>query len=411
VVLSAGLEQALHRCIILASPFGTIRLLPARNPPRQDEGRTPHNPPLPGEGRAGAVREFFLELDRPGSPRLRWTLRTVDAGTELFIARPASITRLARLGRRGSGFNTELDRLLTLLRHAVNMKIVVIGGGTGLYTTLLGLRDRSWSLTAIISGLPRAVLARDPKDQLGSLPRDDASLCLVALAPSVRENVVLRSLLAHRMESHHWRGAHFGTALLQALEETGGSRQAALDTAGQLLGIRGRVAIALDSAARAIPPRESAVDAIAGADLIVIAPGHLELDLMPVLCCPGMIAALQRSAAVKVVVTKIMTAEDASEEATTSHQVRALAMLSGCKFDVVVANQGSFSKTQLQRYAAAGARPVIPDVQATSARAHEVVTEALSAPGDLARHDPERLGECLLEVGAQWLGRRAEQAS
>jgi 2-phospho-L-lactate transferase/gluconeogenesis factor (CofD/UPF0052 family) len=390
-VLSAGLDQALHRCIVLASPFGTIRLL------RPDEP---------------AVREFFLEPDQPGSARLRWTLRAVDAGTELVIARPAAITQLAGFGRRVSGINVELERLLTLLTHAVNMRIVVIGGGTGLYTTLLGLRDRSWSLTAIISGLPRAVLGRDPKDQLGSLPRDDASLCLVALAPTIQENVVLRSLLAHRMERRDWRGAHFGAALLEALEETTGSRQTALDTAGQLLGIRGRVAIALDTGThRAIAPRESAVEAIAGADMVVIAPGHLELDLMPVLCCPGMITALQRTAAVKVVVTKIMTAEDAGEEPTTSHQVRALASLIGCQFDVAVANHGVLSSIQLKRYAAAGARAVVPDVEATGLRAREVVTERLSAPGDLARHDPERLGECLLEVGAQWLGRRAEQAS
>jgi 2-phospho-L-lactate transferase/gluconeogenesis factor (CofD/UPF0052 family) len=388
-VLAAGLDQALHRCIVLASPFGTIRLM------RDEE---------PG------VKVFFLELDQFGSPRLRWTLRAVDGGTELEITRPASITRLAALGRRGSRIYAELDRVLTLLTHAVNMKIVVIGGGTGLYTTLLGLRDRTWSLTAVISGLPRAVLARDPRDQLGSLPRDGASLCLVALAPTIQENVVLRSLLAHRMEQHQWRGAHFGTALLQSLEEARGSRQAALDAAGQLLGIRGRVAIALGSVSvdDALP---SAVEAIAQADMVVIAPGHLEFDNVPVLCCPGVRTALRQSAALKVVVTKIMTAEDGQDEATASSQVRALARLIGCGFDVVVANQGSFSSRQLGRYAAAGARPVIPDIAATQSHARLVVAESLAAPGDLARHNPERLGECLLEVGAQGLSRATERAS
>jgi 2-phospho-L-lactate transferase/gluconeogenesis factor (CofD/UPF0052 family) len=352
------------------------------------------------------VREFFLELDQPGSAKLRWTLRAVNGMTELVIARPPAMAQLASFARRGSDFSAQLDRLLALLGHAVNMKIVVIGGGTGLYTTLLGLRDRSWSLTAAISGLPRAVLARDPRDQLGSLPRDDASLALVALTPSVEENVVLRSLLAHRMETRGWRGAHFGAAVLQALEETRGSRQAALDAAGQLLGVRGRIAIALDGAGvRSIPHRETAIEAIAAADMVVVAPGHLELDLMPVLCCPGINTALQRSNAVKVVVTKIMTAEDKDEEATTSHQVRALSTLTGCDFDAVVANQGSFTPSQLRRYAAAGARPVVADPEPTTMRARQLVTERLSAPGDLARHDPERLGECLLELGAQLLGR------
>lgn len=391
-MLSADLEHALQRCIVLASPFGTIRLLRPESP---------------------AVREFVLELEPPGAVRLRWTLRAVDAGTELAIVRPASIAQLAAWGRRGSIPNARLDRILKLLTHTVNMKIVVIGGGSGLYTTLLGLRDRSWSLTSIISGLPRAVIARDPRDQLGSLPRDDASLCLVALAPTLGENVVLRSLLTHRMERRSWRGAHFGAALLAALEETVGSRQAALDAAGQLLGIRGRITIALGSGTHpSVSARESAVGAIAAADMVVVAPGHLELDLMPVLSSPGIIHALQRTAASKVAVTTIMTAEHSSEEATTtSHQARALAKLTGCHFDVVVANHGVVHSNQLKRYAAAGARPVSPDVEATSLHAHQVVTERLSAPGDLARHDPDRLGECLLEVGVQWLGQRKEQAS
>jgi 2-phospho-L-lactate transferase/gluconeogenesis factor (CofD/UPF0052 family) len=388
-VLAANLDQVLHRCIVLASPFGTIRLMRANEPD---------------------VREFFLELDQLGSLRLRWTLRATAAGTELLITPPTPVARLAALARHGSRVYAELQRVVTLLTHAVNLKIVVIGGGTGLYTTLLGLRDRSWNLTAVISGLPRAVRAKDPQDQLGSLPRDDAGLCLVALAPTIQDNVVLRGLLDHRIERRAWRGAQFGTVLLQSLEETRGTRQAALDAAGQLLGIRGRVAIALGSTA-ADDGLPSAVDEIRSADMVVIAPGHLELDILPVLCCPGIRRALQLTSALKACVTKIMTAEERTDEAKTSAQVRAIAALASCGFDVIVANQGSFSGRQLARYAAAGARPILPDVAATQAQGGHVVVEPLAASGDLARHDPERLGECLLEVGAQWVTRPAERAS
>ena len=80
--------------------------------------------------------------------------------------------------------------------------------------------------------------------------------------------------------------------------------QAALDAAGQLLGIRGRITIALGSGTHpSVSARESAVGAIAAADMVVVAPGHLELDLMPVLSSPGIIHALQRTAASKVAVT------------------------------------------------------------------------------------------------------------
>jgi 2-phospho-L-lactate transferase/gluconeogenesis factor (CofD/UPF0052 family) len=372
-VLRASLDQALHRCIVFASRFGTIRLTRPDDPER---------------------REFELELDEPFAPRLQWKLRSGPAGTELTVSRPA-ITRIAEFAWRGSAAGRRLERRLRLLPHMASLKIAVIGGGTGLYTTLLSLRDRTWSLTAVISGLPRGGPARDQKDHLGTLPRDDAGICLVGLTPTVEENVVLRSLLNHRMENRGWRGAHLGSALLAALEEIHGSRQASLDSAAELLGIRGRIVLAMGGT--------SAAAGLLDADMIVIAPGHLEHDLAPVLCCPGVVAALRKSDALKVVVTKIMTAEDSEEAATTSQSLRALSALSGMTFDIALANSGLFTPRQLNAYAALGARPIQPDVDATRPYAREVLTHQLAADGDLARHDPEQLGETLVEIGAEYL--------
>ena len=379
-VLPASLDQALHRCIALASRFGAIRL------------RRPDNP---------NVREFLLDLDDAFGSRQRWTLKKVAAGTELSISRPPGIARLTNLARRGSVVDRQLDRRLQLLPHLASLKIVVIGGGTGLYTTLLGLRDRSWSLTAVISGLPRSPAALTPKDQLGALPSDDASLCLVGLTPTIEENVVLRSLLSHRMESAEWRRAHFGTALLKALEEVGGSRQVALDTAAELLGMHGHIVIALGGSRS--DRGGDAVAALCDADMIVIAPGHLELDVIPVLCCPGVIGAIRDSRALKLVVTKIMTAEDSGEVPRTSHFVGPLSELVGTQFDVALANSRPFSPVQLRAYAAAGAYPIQADVEDTMPYARRVMTEPLAAAGDLARHDPEELGQCLVEIGAEHL--------
>src|SRR5439155_13095916 len=118
-----------------------------------------------------------------------------------------------------------------------------------------------------------------PQGPAGLVAQDDASLCLVALAPTAEENVVLRSLLSHRMESREWRGAHFGTELLRALEEISGVRRAALDAAVELLGVRGRILVALDAHGQEETRGGDALAAVSQADLIVVAPGHLELDL------------------------------------------------------------------------------------------------------------------------------------
>jgi len=57
----------------------------------------------------------------------------------------------------------------------------------------------------------------------------------------------------------------------------------------------------------------------------------------------------------------------------------------------------------LRAYAAAGAYPIRPDVEETLPYALRVLPEQLTAAGDLARHDPEELGQCLVEMGVEHL--------
>ena len=379
-LLGAGLEDALQRCIVLASPYGTIRLFKPVN---------------------ALTREFLLDVDDRGSDRWRWLLTSVDSGTDLAISRHLSMSWLAPPGRRVRGVGPDLARALDLLPRALNLKIAVVGGGTGLYTTLLGLRDRSWNLTAVTSGLRRGA-PRDPKDQLGALPPDDPSLCLVALAPASDDNLALRTLLEHRMNEGHWRGSHFGPILLEALAEIQGSQQAGLDVGAKLLGVHGRIVLIEDSIVTPNSTAAAAIEAITDADMVVLAPGHLDADTMPVLARPGIADAMRASRGIKVAVTKIMTAErDPHDEPTTSHQLKAITSRVPLSFDYVVANSASFTRQQLEAYAAVGARPVRLDSEETAGYARVVVTEELAAIGHLARHDPKRLGDALIEIGTQ----------
>jgi len=374
------LEDALHRCMMLASPYGAIWLL---------------RPVDPG------VREFVLDLSEKGSDRLRWILTATRFGTELSIMPQFSVSRFTTVGQRHSLAGQGLARTLDLLPKVLNLKIVVIGSGTGLYATLLGLRERSWNLTAIIRGRPLKTV-RDPKDELGSLPSDDASLCLVALAPASDETLALRSLLDHRLRAGHWRGAHFGSVLLETLAEVQGSMQAGLDAGAKLLGVHGRIVVADHPSQMSDEIRSAAADSILEADMIVIAPCHVVPEALSVLAGPRIVEALKMTQAITVVVTKIMTAErDPGDEPTTSFQLKMIKRIAPLSFDVVVANSAAFTRRQLEAYAAFGARPIVPDVDLTSTYAKTVLTEELVAPGYLARHDPKRLAELLVDIGTQ----------
>ena len=375
-----SLEHSLDRCLDLASPFGPVRLNPAAHP---------------------RVREFLLGLGENGSWRLKWTLTSSARGTELRITRDNRIAWLPPLGQKAWTADHELTRRLNLLPHVMNLNIVVLGGGTGLYATLLGLRDQTSSLVAIISAVPTPLRRRKALDELGSLPIDDASISLVALAPSLEENLILRKLLEHRMRDGGYEGAHFGTILLEALTELFGSRQAALNEGGRLLGIGGRIILATDEGGKGGDRRGMGVqEAIQSADLVVLAPGHFESDLRPVLTTSGLADALRASRAPKVAVTKIMTAEHEQGEARTSSEVEMLTRALPDVFDTVLANEPALTDKQLEAYDAEGARPIVPDLEATSRWVKRLVTERLAARGTLARHDPALLGECLIKIGA-----------
>jgi 2-phospho-L-lactate transferase/gluconeogenesis factor (CofD/UPF0052 family) len=353
-------------------------------------------------------REFVLEVDDDGTRQLLWTFRSVDTGTELSISARDPMSRLLGMTRRATASDIELERTLDLLPNLMSMKVVVIGGGTGLYTTLLALQGRTPGLSAVISGLPRAGHRRDPKDELGALPLEDEGLCLVALAPTLRENLLLRGLLQHRMRGDAFLGIHFGSLLLQALTEIRGSQQAGLDDAAHLLQISGRILLAPELGDRdpVDGPSGTAPEAIVGADMIVIAPGQYDLDIQPVFSSPGIAQAFRDSPALKVVVTKVMSAENEESDGTTSQELERLVQVVPPPIDLVLANDPLFPERQLRAYASLGARPIVPDIDRTARFAAKVLAEPLTGLGDLARHDPVRLGERLITVGsAAWLDR------
>jgi len=117
-------------------------------------------------------------------------------------------------------------------------KIVTIGGGTGSYTLLLGLKKYPVDLTAIVSMADDGGSTGRLRDELGVLPPGDVRQCLVALSDSSRD---LRRLMQYRFESGDLKGHNFGNILLSALEKTYGGLFAGVEEAAKILNVRGRV--------------------------------------------------------------------------------------------------------------------------------------------------------------------------
>lgn len=216
-------------------------------------------------------------------------------------------------------------------------KIVVVGGGTGNFAVLKGLKNYDVDLSAIVSMADDGGSTGILRDELGVLPPGDVRQCLVALSNS---SSMMRSLMNYRFEQGGLGGHSFGNLLLSALEKVTGSFEKAVEEMGKILFIRGKVipvtihqvrlkmvlndrrvlegekeiylsqeidqgykSIFLEPYAKANP---HAINEILNADLVVIGPGGLHTSLIPNLLVEGVSDALRKTEAKIVFVVNLM---------------------------------------------------------------------------------------------------------
>lgn len=117
-------------------------------------------------------------------------------------------------------------------------KIVTIGGGTGSFMLLSGLKKYQVDLSAIVSMADDGGSTGVLRDELGVLPPGDVRQCLVALSDS---SEILRKLLNYRFEEGGLKGHSFGNLFLSALEKLSGSFSGGVDEAMKILNVRGQV--------------------------------------------------------------------------------------------------------------------------------------------------------------------------
>src|SRR3989344_5770215 len=98
-------------------------------------------------------------------------------------------------------------------------KVVVIGGGTGNFTVLRGLKKHPVDLSAIVSMADDGGSTGVLRDELGVLPPGDVRQCFVSISDSSR---LMRSLMNYRFDNGCLCGHNFGNIFLSALEKVTG---------------------------------------------------------------------------------------------------------------------------------------------------------------------------------------------
>jgi uncharacterized cofD-like protein len=315
-------------------------------------------------------------------------------------------------------------------RHEdTTLSVVAVGGGTGLGVILRGLKTRvaSGSLAAVVTVTDDGGSSGRLRRDFGVLPPGDIRNCIVALAD---DEDLLARLFQYRFAGGEGLSGHsFGNLFLTALTGITGDFYQAISTAETILSVRGRILpatltdvrlrglgrsgnvyegesaigasgehlAALHLEPEAPPAFPAAVEALEGADLIVLGPGSLYTSILPNLLIPGIRAAIRRSRARVVLPLNLMTQPGETDGMGGLAHLHALDRLAGGDLvDTVVVNSAAPPPELVEHYAETGSHPVTVDRGALKARGVEVVTADLLAPGELIRHDPLKLADAVL---------------
>ena len=315
----------------------------------------------------------------------------------------------------------------TFFARLPNPKVVALGGGHGLFASLSALRRVTRQLTAIVTvaddGGSSGVLRRD----FGVLPPGDLRMALAALCGDDAWGTTWSRVVQHRFTRGSLGGHAVGNVLIVALWELLGDTVQGLDWVGRLLGAHGRVlpmaSVPLDLVAevegadpgrpgeittvrgqaecasttgrvRSIsliptdpPACPEAVDAIGGADWVVLGPGSWFTSVLPHLLVPGLAGALTATPARRVVALNLVPQPGETDGFSPHRHLEVLAdHAPGFTVDVVLAD----------RVAAGAATEELG--KAASLLGGRLVLADLAMRDGSPRHDPRRLAGAFAEI-------------
>ncbi|HEY1938999.1 MAG TPA: gluconeogenesis factor YvcK family protein [Candidatus Angelobacter sp.] len=322
------------------------------------------------------------------------------------------------------------------------IRVVAIGGGTGLSTLLKGLKqytvragevplDRTFisDLTALVTVSDDGGSSGRLRRELGMLPPGDVRNCLVAVSED--ENLISKLFQYRFTSSGDLEGHSFGNLFLAALTAMTGDFAVAVKEASEILATRGHILpatsanvqleaimddgshvlgetninasqhriVELQMAPAHPEPLPEAIAAIAAADVITMGPGSLFTSLVTNLLVRGIPEAIAASRAVKVFICNLMTEANESLNMKASDHIKAIYDHSSRKiFDYALVNTAPVSANMKERYAEEHADQVDADISAIEQLGVKCIAGNFILEKDFARHATDRLCQELLRL-------------
>ena len=331
------------------------------------------------------------------------------------------------------------------------LRIVSIGGGTGLSTLLKGLKkyvpqagfpraagDPAVEISAIVTVTDDGGSSGRLRRELEMLPPGDIRNCMVALA---EDESLLSRLFQYRFAAGKGlKGHSFGNLFLAVLSQITGDFPRAVQLSSEVLAICGRIYPSTSSDVRlrghlvngkvvdgetrisrsavrierieVLPgnckPIPAALAAIRAADLITLGPGSLYTSIVPNLLVKGTARAIAQSSALKACFVNLMWQPGETTGLSAADHVSAIERHAGRHLvDVAVVNTAPIPEERLSLYKSKAANPVEIDMRRLMAMGVQVLARPLLAQGEKVRHDPDLTAAVAIDLARR--GRRRAQ--
>lgn len=312
-------------------------------------------------------------------------------------------------------------------------KIVAIGGGTGLSTMLRGLKYYTSNITAVVTVADDGGGSGSLREDLGILPPGDIRNCILALADT---EPLMEELLQYRFKDGRLKDQSFGNLFLAAMDGLSSNFEEAVQKMSSVLAVTGKVIpVTLDNITLKaklkngnlvygesnipveavknnssidriyIEPEnakalEEAVHAIREADAIILGPGSLYTSVIPNLLVKNIASELQKTDALKLYVSNIMTQQGETDGYGVDEHIKAIFKHGGNGIiDYVIVNVGGIDKELEGRYSNESSQLVKLDVDKVEALHVNVIEgDFISIKKGLVRHNSEKLAAILIET-------------
>ena len=322
-------------------------------------------------------------------------------------------------------------------------RVVTIGGGTGSFVVLSGLKNKNLDLDAVIAMTDSGGSTGKLRDQLGVLPPGDLRQALVALSGGASD--IWRKLFTYRFDKGDLEGHNFGNIFLSAIEKITDSNQEAIDRASDILQTVGRVIpITFDKCTLcaeyddgSVIEGESNIDendsksarikklylkpeasvnldakrALERADAVILGPGDVYTSLVPNLIVSGVTEILRNVKAKKILIVNLMVKAGQTQGFKVSNFIDEVEKYTGDgSLNYVVVNSKKPPRDLIERYREIDSASLVEDdVGGTYSRAKIIRANILSDSAyeksssdsvkrSLVRHDGDKLADVIYKL-------------